>query len=263
MSENVTRSISGLVYIALLIGATLFSEESFQILISIFFLVAIYEFCKLVNIKPLLGYSSALIFATIVLGAQNHLDYAYFNGVSILVLLYLISRLFKNQNKPDTELQKQLHLLGYIVLPFISLVQLPFQSDHYEPRIIIGVFILIWTNDTFAYITGKAFGKHKLFQRVSPKKTIEGFVGGIFFTLLMAFILSYFFTFTSATIWLIVALSLSVFGTIGDLVESQFKRIAKVKDSGTIMPGHGGILDRLDSIIFAAPFLYVIFKTFQ
>jgi phosphatidate cytidylyltransferase len=125
---------------------------------------------------------------------------------------------------------------------------------------VISIFILIWTNDTFAYIIGKKWGKNKLFERISPKKTIEGFAGGVLFCILASIILSLFFNFFSLGIWISSAIFVGVFGTIGDLIESKFKREANVKDSGNIMPGHGGILDRLDSIIFVAPFLYIIFQ---
>ena len=118
---------------------------------------------------------------------------------------------------------------------------------------------MIWCNDTFAYLVGKLIGKHKLLERVSPKKTIEGFIGGIVFTILASVIISQFYTFFNVTLWIITGLIISVFGTLGDLVESKFKREAGIKDSGNIMPGHGGILDRLDSIIFVIPFLYTLY----
>ncbi len=120
---------------------------------------------------------------------------------------------------------------------------------------------MIWCNDTFAYICGKLLGKHKLYEKISPKKTIEGFIGGLLFTQIAAFII---FKYTniqaSLPFWMLIGLGISVIGTIGDLVESKYKRQAGIKDSGSIMPGHGGILDRLDSILFAAPFLFLIYK---
>ena len=120
---------------------------------------------------------------------------------------------------------------------------------------------MIWCNDTFAYICGKLLGKHKLYEKISPKKTIEGFIGGVIFTQIAALII-YYNTQLNASLlfWLVLAFVVSLMGTIGDLIESKYKRQAGVKDSGAIMPGHGGILDRLDSIIFAAPFLFLIYK---
>lgn len=152
-------------------------------------------------------------------------------------------------------------------MPFIFITKISFGIKDYNPKIIIGLFILIWTNDTFAYLVGKSMGKHKLFERISPKKTIEGFLGGVVFAAIAGFLISKFyirpnpeFSNTSILIWTIIALIVSIFGTIGDLVESKFKRVAGVKDSGAIMPGHGGVLDRLDSVIFVAPIIYLFYQ---
>jgi len=130
---------------------------------------------------------------------------------------------------------------------------------------ILSVFILIWVNDTFAYLIGKSFGKHKLLERISPKKTIEGFLGGAAFTLVTSYLLTYLYTENNtttinSTFWIVQALIIIIFATLGDLVESKFKRSANVKDSGNIMPGHGGILDRLDSVIFVAPFVFLFYQ---
>jgi phosphatidate cytidylyltransferase len=122
-------------------------------------------------------------------------------------------------------------------------------------RIILGFFILIWSNDTFAYLVGRSVGKTKLFQRISPGKTWEGTVGGVICTQGIAYALSIYFTELEPIHWHVVAVIVSVFGTLGDLVESMFKRSLGVKDSGNILPGHGGILDRFDAVLVAAPFV--------
>ena len=128
-------------------------------------------------------------------------------------------------------------------------------------RQILGCFILIWFNDSFAYFVGKKFGKQKLFYSISPHKTVEGFLGGLFFCCLSASLVSRFVNNTLSTSeWLMIAVIISVFGTLGDLIESKFKRVSNVKDSGRIIPGHGGMLDRLDSIIFASPYIYLFLK---
>ena len=126
-------------------------------------------------------------------------------------------------------------------------------SDGYDYRIILGIFILVWINDSFAYISGILFGKHKLFKKISPKKTWEGFTGGLLFTLTGGYILSKFFHGIQTTDWIVIALLISVFGTYGDLTESMFKRNLDIKDSGNLIPGHGGILDRIDSLLFCIP----------
>lgn len=144
----------------------------------------------------------------------------------------------------------------YLITSIIFLTALPFRDEGYEPFLIAGPLIIIWVNDSFAYLMGKNFGKHKLLERISPKKTIEGFLGGFLFALLAGYLLAIFSGTLSTPTWLTISIIISIFGTLGDLIQSKFKRQAGVKDSGTIMPGHGGIFDRLDSIIFASPFLY-------
>ncbi|NNK87673.1 MAG: phosphatidate cytidylyltransferase, partial [Flavobacteriaceae bacterium] len=130
----------------------------------------------------------------------------------------------------------------------------------YKPQILLGSFILVWTNDSFAYLVGRTLGKQKLFPRISPNKTVEGFLGGLFFSCVASYFIAEYSGSLSFNNWLILAIIVSVFGTLGDLVESKFKRQAGVKDSGIIMPGHGGLLDRLDSIIFATPFIYLFLR---
>lgn len=114
----------------------------------------------------------------------------------------------------------------------------------------------MWFNDSWAYIIGKNFGKHKLYERISPKKSVEGFIGGLVFSILGAWVVTLLTNELSLMHWFVIALIISIFGTIGDLIQSKFKRQAEVKDSGNLMPGHGGLFDRLDSILFASPFIY-------
>ena len=146
------------------------------------------------------------------------------------------------------------------------MVQIPFLNAefNYVNSSILGVFVLIWTNDTFAFLVGKNFGKHKLLERISPNKTIEGFVGGMVFTFLVSLLLASQFD-TSLTIvqWIVIAGIVSIFGVLGDLIESMFKRQAGVKDSSNFIPGHGGFLDRFDSVIFAAPFIFIYLQFVQ
>ncbi|MHC5202525.1 phosphatidate cytidylyltransferase [Myroides sp. LJL119] len=260
MSETLTRAISGVVYILLLISATLYCSISFEILFALFMLIASYEFAKLISLPKAVTISTTLVALGVYFFYPSLIPGSIIAGFAILVLLALMAELFTTQKPNRSVFIKLIIFLGYIICPFLCLLLLPFNHQEYKPEIIIGMFILIWTNDTFAYLVGKKIGKNKLFERISPKKTIEGFLGGIFFCIVASIILSQFFSFFSITIWISSAIFVGIFGTIGDLVESHFKREAKVKDSGSIMPGHGGILDRLDSVIFVAPFLYIIFQ---
>ena len=261
MRETLIRTASGIVYIVLLVGATLYSSYTFQILFGILMLISIYEYCKLIRIKPGLPLFTATVLYSLfaVLGKDSItsilllIPALYFAVISMILL-------FKNDMEEMDEQQKLRSVVNYIILPFIIIAQIPFEQDFYNPKIIISIFILIWINDTFAYIVGKTIGKNKLFEAISPKKTIEGFIGGLGFAMIGGLLLSQYFIAQPFIIWVIIAVILSVFGTIGDLIESRLKRIAKVKDSGSIMPGHGGILDRLDSLIFAAPFVFLFYQ---
>lgn len=261
MNEVVKRSISGILYIALLVGTLMYAENTFLALFAFFYTVGVYEFCKLYKINLVFGYACAAFWAISYVFLNN----TVYNCTYLIVLpfsIYLLYSLFTNNNfiKNNT-LHKFLHLSGYVIIPFIIITQLPYYLGKYTPVLLLSIFIMIWYNDTFAYICGKLLGKHKLYEKISPKKTIEGFIGGLLFTQLAAYLL---FMYTnlnlSLTFWLLIGLIISFIGTIGDLIESKYKRLAGVKDSGTIMPGHGGILDRLDSILFAAPFLFLIYK---
>lgn len=286
MNETLKRAISGAVYILLLIGSTLYSKESFFTLFGVFMLIAVYEFCNLIKIKKvfpiLFGF---LLYSSIILVSFYKNDTEAFllknfnknydidiniNQLNLVLLVITmvvsikcILFLFYDKMQTISNSSKYLYLLGYIILPFIFIVKISFGINSYNPKIILGLFILIWTNDTFAYLVGKSIGKNKLFERISPKKTIEGFVGGIVFAVIASFFISKYYIEgkqLAQYIWIGIALMVGVFGTTGDLIESKFKRIAGVKDSGKIMPGHGGVLDRLDSVIFVAPFIFLFYQ---
>ncbi|CAC9974530.1 phosphatidate cytidylyltransferase [Flavobacterium panici] len=290
MNETLKRTISGAVYIALLLTSILFSTESFIILFGIFLIITIYEFSNIVNLNKVFSilFGTLLYTIVILISHYNKQTSAYLNNIfksnldletniqqldivllaiTLVVSIKCIIFLFYDSVQKISTSSKYLYLLGYIALPFLFIVKISFGTNDYNPKIIIGLFVLIWTNDTFAYLVGKSMGKHKLFERVSPKKTIEGFLGGMVFAAFAGFLISKLyiqpnpaFSGKSILIWTIIALIVSVFGTIGDLIESKFKRIACIKDSGSIMPGHGGILDRLDSVIFVAPIIFLFYQ---
>jgi phosphatidate cytidylyltransferase len=273
MNETLKRGISGAVYILILHSCILYSQESFIALFGAFLLIAIYEFCGMLRINKILPLLLGLVVFSLV-SYTTLLSIAYNENIEIGILIASLAVslkclvfLFDDRRQKIPEASKYLYILGYLILPFIIITKLPYGINGYNPKIIIGIFILIWTNDTFAYLVGKSIGKNKLFFRISPKKTIEGFIGGVLFAILAGFFISKYFIQAntefkekSIVIWSTIAVITGIIGTIGDLVESKFKRVAGVKDSGKIMPGHGGVLDRLDSIIFAAPFIYLFYK---
>ncbi|WP_299012308.1 CDP-archaeol synthase [uncultured Polaribacter sp.] len=252
------RSFSGVIYVTLFVGAILFSKESYIVLVSIFGLLAIWELSKMIQFKNIIAYLLFGITLFLILKRTNTYATLLVLGINIISSIFLIYQLFTKKTITfSTEREKLSLILRYIVFSFCFLILLPFQNEEYHPYIMICFLILIWVNDSFAFLMGKNFGKTKLFEAVSPKKTQEGFLGGLIFALITAYIISTLNSTFSLIEWLIIAIIISVIGTIGDLVESKFKRQAKVKDSGNIMPGHGGILDRLDSLLFAAPFVYL------
>jgi phosphatidate cytidylyltransferase len=290
MNETLKRAISGVIYIIVLLSSILYSTESFFILFGIFMIIAVYEFCNLIQVHKAFPIIIGTFFYTTVtlLCNYNEITTKTLNSflqsnlnlsinskqlsiillvITIVVSIKCILFLFYDSIQKISVSSKYLYLIGYSLLPFVFITQIPFGEKGYNPKIIISIFILIWTNDTFAFIVGKSIGKRKLFEKVSPKKTIEGFVGGVLFAVFASYLISkYYFApkdyylKKSILIWMTIALIVGIFGTIGDLIESKFKRIAGVKDSGIIMPGHGGILDRLDSIIFVAPIVFLFYQ---
>jgi phosphatidate cytidylyltransferase len=276
MGETLKRTISGAVYILLLLSSILYSTESFLILFGIFLIISLSEFCNLIHVNKFIPIVFGAFLYVLIILISNYNSFKTENiqtlDLILLVTTLLISIkcivfLFDDSIKKINSLSKYLYLLGYITLPFVFITKISFGVNDYNPKIIIGLFILIWTNDTFAYIVGKSVGRHKLYEKISPKKTIEGFIGGLLFAIFAGYLISTYvikpsaqFSNKSILIWVIIAVIVGVIGTVGDLIESKFKRIAGVKDSGKIMPGHGGVLDRLDSVIFVAPFIFLFYK---
>lgn len=263
MSNLITRAASGIIYIVIFLAAILFSKESYVILTTIFGLLSVWEFSKLTNLKSVVPYIfTAFLGYAAYAKNENELIWIVllFTLVcSIRLIFYLYS---EKKTYPTHNFEKLDLSVRYIAFSFFFLLLIPFTTGQYNPYIIIGVLILIWINDSFAYLIGKNFGKHKLFEKVSPRKTIEGFFGGLIFSIICAVVLSKYIAVFSILNWIVIAIIVSVFGTLGDLVESKFKRQANVKDSGNIMPGHGGILDRLDSLFFLSPFVYLYINYF-
>lgn len=260
MNETLTRTLSGAVYIVILVVSAL-NSISYIALLGIFLLIAVFEFCELTKLDKVIPLCTAMATYAIFWGAA--FDPTLETGLLLLTLIVsvkLVFFLYSTKTAALSDRAKYVYLAGYVILPMIITSKLPFANLDYNPWIIVGIFILIWANDTFAFLVGKAIGKHKLFERISPKKTIEGFIGGMAFALLFSLFVSFYMSDDSWHHWVIIAVIVSVFGTIGDLIESKFKRIAGVKDSGRIMPGHGGILDRLDSVIFVAPFVFLFYQ---
>jgi len=267
MKESILRGVSGFVYVALLLLSFL-NEHTLILIFYIFGMICISEFKKLIDLKHwspyviftiiyiIFGYWKLIITSNVGLNPSTQILLV----ITIFVQLFLVKDLFSEKTIPLVGFKKHILSTFYLSSAFVFLPLITTYNGEFDTTILLGSFILVWVNDSFAYIVGKNLGKQKLFPSVSPKKTIEGFLGGILFACIASYFISLYTPQITYTSWLIISIIVSTLGTLGDLVESKFKRQAQVKDSGTIMPGHGGLMDRLDSIIFAAPFIYLFLR---
>jgi phosphatidate cytidylyltransferase len=267
MKELFLRGISGAIYILLLIGS-LYAQGALFALLALFGIISLAELSKLIKLKSFAQY---IIFFILYAGfwflCLNNKELTGSDEaiqvllvITIFVNLILIKDLFASKRIPLFESKKFIVTTFYLTSGFVFLLLIANYQEQFTPQLLLGGFILIWVNDSAAYFVGKNFGKQKLFTSVSPKKTVEGFLGGLFFACISSYFIATYTETLGFTSWLILAIIVSVFGTLGDLIESKFKRQVGAKDSGVIMPGHGGLLDRLDSIIFAAPFIYLFLR---
>ena len=278
MKNLIIRAISGAVFVGLVIASILVSHIFFSILFLFITILCLHEFYS--NVKKsgiavqgilgtIIGSLLFAIIAIICIGRQNHKDLFFLMSAIIpLIFVVFIVELWRKKPNPFTNIAYTLLGIFYIGIPLGAmnfLLNPNMEENVYLTSIVLGLFALAWTNDTFAYLTGMLLGKHRLFERHSPKKSWEGFWGGFCFTLLFAYILYRIVpdTYLSLCDWIVLGIMVSVIGTLGDLVESMFKRSLNVKDSGNIMPGHGGILDRLDGILIVVPFVFCYLTFFK
>lgn len=261
MKTLLIRSLSGLVFAILVIGSMIFDQAMLVGLFSAFTAIGTWEYFKMAekkeqNLQTITG--SILVILAYFIVAFIGLDYIPFESIGILfplILIVFIIELFRKQENPIQNIAFSILPIFYIGIPMASASFLfKIQAEH-NYHFILAFFILMWSYDSFAYLTGVSMGKHRMIERISPKKSWEGFIGGIVLSLGIAVLIGYFFKDLSYLQWAIMSLIISTTGTFGDLIESMFKRSVGVKDSGKIMPGHGGILDRFDAALVAMPFV--------
>lgn len=264
MREILRRLLTGAVFVVLLLSAIFLSSDAFDFLFMVFGLICLYEYKRMVKLR---GYHVFLAYLGLwwiyIYLIQDKILINILMIATITVNFALLFYLFSGKEKLFNNLQKFLIGLFYIGGGCIFLTMIPYKDNDFAQFLIMGIFILIWVNDSFAYLVGKSMGRTKLFPSVSPKKTVEGTVGGFVFSLVAAYLMSKYEPNISLGQWLILASVIVLTGSLGDLVESKMKRAAGVKDSGAILPGHGGMLDRLDSLVFAAPFAYLTLTIFK
>ena len=272
MKNNfIQRAITGIIFVGVLIGCILGGPISFTLLFALITALTIHEFGVIISKQPdveinkpicmLAGVFLFFGFAYLgVMPGQTEILIPYL----FLIIYLLVSELYLKKKNPLNNWAYAMMSQIYIALSFAMLNVLAYHSIgnegelsnyqvQYNPILPLSIFIFTWINDTGAYCTGMLFGKHRLFERISPKKSWEGSIGGGVVAIGASFVLAHYFTIMSMWEWAGLALVVVVFGTWGDLTESLLKRQLHVKDSGTILPGHGGMLDRFDSALMAIP----------
>ncbi len=258
LSNFLQRTITGALFVGLILGYLLWDFYAFASVMLLFMILGVREFQALVKEKANISKTLAMLlsvcvfFIALLLPADVPVCCPVFVVLTfaLSMAMVFIAELYRKQKNPLANIAYTILNVIYAGCPFAVLLLLYLINY----RLVLALFLMIWTNDTFAYLSGIMFGKHRLFERISPKKSWEGSIGGAIFTMFVAYLFFYYTTdILTLPQWLGFAVIVVVFGTFGDLVESMFKRSLGVKDSGQILPGHGGILDRFDSLLFVAP----------
>ena len=279
MSTFLRRTLTAVWIVIFVLGGFWLHPVSFYLTGLVIIAGAQYEYYLMIRKETSVPQSVIGIFTGIslytisTLTASQLVSFKYFLLLLPLIFLIIVFELFRKQEKPFDSLAHTIFAVIYVALPFSLFPYMAFLHDGlrsilphpgiiFSPAIIIGFFLLLWANDTGAYIIGAALGRHRLMERISPKKSWEGFAGGLLVSLLAAWLLSGWLGVVTRYQWLIVSLIISISGTLGDLAESMLKRSVGVKDSGNVMPGHGGFLDRFDSTIVSFPLVYLFISLF-
>ena len=268
MKNNfIQRAVTGVLFVIVLVGCILYSPLSFGILFTIISVLSVHEFAQLVSKssevsinKTITALGGAYLFLALMsfctqqsVGARVFLPYLG------LLLYMMITELYLKKKNPTGNWAYSMLSQLYVALPFALLNVLAFQNSPetgsvtYNPILPLSIFVFIWLSDTGAYCVGSLIGKHRLFERISPKKSWEGSIGGGIFSIASSLGFAHFFPFMPGWQWVGLAIVVVIFGTWGDLTESLMKRQLGIKDSGNILPGHGGTLDRFDSALMAIP----------
>ncbi|MBS1687998.1 MAG: phosphatidate cytidylyltransferase [Bacteroidetes bacterium] len=265
-NQLLKRSLTGALLIGVIIAMIFVGSNGFLLLLLVINELAILEYQRLidrtgVSIQKLPSQVIGALFIFISWLLTEQLYHASILMLIIPVIPFMfIIELFRAKPNPFQNIALSIMGLIWISVPlslFLCIGFLPFQAGQYMPLMIMAYFIILWFGDTGAYLAGTMAGKHKLFPRVSPHKTWEGSIGGLLLALLAGSVNYLLFHYLQLSQWLGLAVIINVSGTLGDFTKSMLKRTAGVKDSGTILPGHGGILDRFDSLIGSAPFAFI------
>lgn len=269
--NNLTqRIITGVLGSAVIIASVCYSPWTYFVIFLAICFFSLREFYKLAGFDGLipqttLGIICGLsIFSLSFLIELEVLEHKFYFLIYPLVSSIFIVKLYKKfERKPFTNIAFTFLGIFYTAVPYALLNMAAIEDGHYNFEIIMGSLFILWATDTGAYFAGTFFGKRKLFERISPKKTWEGFVGGAVLAMVFAFIFTVYLNSLSDNDWYIITVLIVIGGTFGDLVESLLKRSIEIKDSGTSLPGHGGFLDRFDGLLISAPFIVAYLEIFR
>ncbi|MCB0541193.1 MAG: phosphatidate cytidylyltransferase [Chitinophagales bacterium] len=268
MNKLAVRALSGFIFVAIMIGASTF-QIGYILLISLIVAFSTNEYLEITTPlrdekKPFSNIYRILLIATNVLAflitatsVSNLLSIKFISIIPVLLFCLFIVELYTKSEKPITNIALNLSAFIYIGVPFSMLNFIVYSDGLYQPSTLLGILILVWIYDSAAYLIGSTFGSRKLFERISPNKTWEGSIGGLLVLTAIGFGFGYipWFSSLSSMEWAVISWLIAYFSATGDLVQSLMKRSLKIKDSGNILPGHGGFLDRFDAFIFVIPFI--------
>ncbi|WP_149240273.1 phosphatidate cytidylyltransferase [Dyadobacter sp. 32] len=270
LSNLQQRTITGLAGFIVILSCILYSELTFLILICTISSLTQLEFYKLLGLdgnQPLTYYGTfcgTVMMLLAYLIEQDIVPFENYFIISPLLSMIFFIKLYKKKDlKPFTNIGFTFLGIIYVALPFSLLVVTAMRGGKYNYEIVLGSLLLLWASDIGGYFAGTKFGRRKLFERISPKKSWEGAIGSAVFAAVVAFALGYFFRTFEPWKWYCIGAIIVVAGTYGDLVESLFKRSIAIKDSGSSIPGHGGFLDRFDGLLLSAPFIVTFLKLFS
>ena len=267
MKNLIIRTITGAIFVAFIISSAILSPEAFAVLFLFMAIPAYLEFQRLINKENNIQHTIPGVLTALIvysLFALYALCYTQKESLWLIVPVVAILTSIIVLTHKQYRLRYILSNVGGIILVVspLALLNLYLNPElipgYHTPWFLLGMFVILWMHDTFAYLTGSLFGRHPLYKRISPKKSWEGSIGGFGFAIIAAYIISIFSPVLECWHWITIAIIVTIFGTIGDLAESWLKRRAGVKDSGSILPGHGGVLDRFDSILLVSPIVYLL-----
>jgi phosphatidate cytidylyltransferase len=262
MKTLLLRSLTGLFFATSIIGSILLGQIPQAVVFGFFVVIGLYEFFKhfSINKNPTLLYISLvfglLAYLVLIFDSISVSSFPFIVLLPVLLFFFSAIQLWLKSPSPIQDIGNMFFAFGYLVFPMFLYVHLN-ENETTEFNKVIALFIIIWTNDSLAYLTGWLIGKNKLFERISPKKTWEGTIGGLAGAVLSGYLIGTYLMPDTTLYWMVCAIIIAPCAIIGDLLESLFKRSVDIKDSGNLLPGHGGVLDRFDAAIFAIPFYFL------